>query len=199
VAALGVLLAGFVVGLVAPWPFTGREATARSRPSAAEPIIPAPPPELTDPGRIPPTTEPFSGPADELRRFFGDQIPFPPDLFDHGEFGFTLDGIVSVPRPPDGYQVTGNSLQITPGAITQRLTLSGPDGDVVIQARRGDLPPLEDGEPVTVRGVDGRLVADGTELRLSWDESPTRVTITAPSGLGVDGLLRLAEDLEVTP
>jgi len=200
VGAVVVLAAGFLVGWSAPWSTDEPAGTARSVPRAAEPIIPPAPPELTDPGRVPPGTEPFGGLADDLRRLFEDGVPLPPDLFDHGEFGFTVDGLVSVPEPPDGYQVGGNTLQISPGEISQRLVLTGPDGDIVVEARRGELPPLAGGEPVTVRGTQGRLSDDGTELRLTWDESTnTRVTITAPGDVGVDTVVALAESLEVTP
>ncbi len=202
--AVGVLLAGFLVGLAAPWRLgTGNDTgSPGSRTRAVEPIVPATPPELADPGRVPSTTtpQPFPGLPDDLQRFFGDRLPLPPDFFDRGRFGFTLDGIVHVTRPPDGYRVTGNSLQIAPGSVAQQLVLTGPDGDIVVEARRGDIGELGDGEPVTVRGVEARLAADGTLLRLTWNESDTtQVTIDAPSGLGVDALLALAEDLEVTP
>lgn len=200
--AAAVLLAGFLVGLTAPWasPTDGGGGTPSNR--AVEPIVPPVPPELADPGQVPPSTvpEPFPGLPDDLRRFFGDQFSLPPDFFGRGDFAFTLDGIVRVPSPPSGYRVTDNALQIAPGSVTQQLVLTGPEGDVRIEARRGTLAPLGDGEPVTVRGVEGRLVADGERLRLTWNESDsTQVTIEAPSGLGVDGVLQLAEGLEVTP
>lgn len=224
VGAVAAVAAGVLVGMVA---FGDRPpgmaaeagvATPATTVPPSEQIVPELPPELGGPqaapgdplgdlgdlGDLAGRLEEFFGGdfLDELRRQFEGIIPeggvTPPPSDD---FGFSLDGIVSVPEPPPGYTITSNNLGLSPTGVEQTLVLSGPDGDVVITAVRGPAPadPL-DGERVAVRGTTGVLGEVDGRPTLRWAESDlVTVTIEAPEPLGADGLVSLAESLEVAP
>jgi hypothetical protein len=216
VGALGILLAGVLVGMAAFGGGLVAPALLASPPSPntlpADPIVPPTPPELGGPG--PETTDPLDL-VEELGRLFEspllDELLRGLDQPDAGEPPSgdpaqpeteepvrSIEAIVIVPVPPADHRITANTLYLEPGGLRQELVLTGPAGDIVVAGERGSGVPDPIGEPVTVRGTSGDLVEAGGRLVLSWNESDdVSVRIDAPAALGRDTLVALAESLEV--
>jgi hypothetical protein len=220
VGALGVVLAGVLVGMVA---FRGGSAglalqaappTTVAPPS--DPIVPAPPPELGGPPSS--STDPLDGLAEELGRLFEGPLldellrgltEREPDTQEvqpeggetpPGESVRSIEAIVIVPVPPPDHRISANTLYLERAGVRQELVLTGPVGEIVVAGERGSAASTPIGERVAVRGTMGDLVEAGGRLVLAWQESESvAVRIDAPAAFGREALIALAESLEVAP
>jgi len=109
--------------------------------------------------------------------------------------------LVTPGRLPDGYRETASSTTVAGGTTRQVITLDGPAGTVTIRATAGpqadSILSLASGDPVDVAGASGTLDTGPRRILLTFEARPgLAVEIIAPSGVGADAVLLIADHLE---
>lgn len=184
--------AGVLAGVLIPWPHERAADEVDAAVAALPAEIVPPPPPATDP--VPSPSPAPEDPLDELQRRLEELLP------GSGDFTFRFDGLVDPGSVPEGGRVVANSLTVGPAGTRQELVVRASDGDARIVAESGEEPALGAGEPIRVRGTEGRLQADGTRLRLEWIEGDdVRMVVEVPLAWGEERLVELAEGLVITP
>ncbi len=110
------------------------------------------------------------------------------------------DRLFSVPSPPPGYRETADLSRANPDRVEQQVVLAdGSDEIVIFGLASADVPELDDGETIEVRGQPGVVTEGrGGEIVLSWIEPGNiLISISAPQSFGIDQTVLLAESLEV--
>jgi hypothetical protein len=184
--------AGVLAGVLIPWPHERAADEVDAAVAALPAEIVPPPPPATDP--VPSPSPAPEDPLDELQRRLEELLP------GSGDFTFRFDGLVDPGSVPEGGRVVANSLTVGPAGTRQELVVRASDGDARIVAESGEEPALGAGEPIRVRGTEGRLQADGTRLRLEWIEGDdVRMVVEVPLAWGEERLVELADGLVITP
>jgi hypothetical protein len=112
----------------------------------------------------------------------------------------STDRLFSVPTPPPGFTETADLSRANPDRVEQQVILeNGSDQIVIFGLASADVPDLDEGEPLEVRGEQGVVTEGPTgDIVLSWVEPGNiLIAISAPASFGIDQVVLLAESLEV--
>jgi hypothetical protein len=108
--------------------------------------------------------------------------------------------LFTLSRIPAGFDLVGNSVQVSPGRVDQVAVLVGGGIEIAIEAfTPSDAAEMPAGQAVTVREVDGVMSVGDVESTLAWIEpGDVQFSIRAPAEVEVDTLLEVADALEVS-
>jgi hypothetical protein len=107
--------------------------------------------------------------------------------------------IFTLPNPPEGFDVTVDSLQNGPLGVEQLMMLTKDVSQIVIDGKVSSARPVlpSDGNSISVRGVEGVVESiQGGALAISWIEpGEILMTVTVPGSYGLSKAVTLAEGL----